>query len=85
MVARSGLGVWVEKWSWEGEEGLVGAAEIGAGVKEMMADERLMATAQQIGERARIAAAPGGTSYEGLVEFVGKLRDGGGGGGCLSE
>jgi 2-hydroxyflavanone C-glucosyltransferase len=74
VVARSGLGVWVEKWSWEGEEELVDAAEIGMRVKEIMADVRLMATAKKVGEQAQIAAAPGGASYEGLMELVGKLN-----------
>jgi 2-hydroxyflavanone C-glucosyltransferase len=70
VVARSGLGVWVEKWSWEGEEGLVSAAEISRRVKEMMDDKRLTATATEVGKQARIAAAPGGASSEGLMELV---------------
>ncbi|KAJ4754191.1 Glycosyltransferase [Rhynchospora pubera] len=70
VVARSGLGVWEEKWSWEGEKGLVSADEIGKRVKEMMADRRQMATAQKIGEEAQMATRPGGASYEGLVELV---------------
>jgi 2-hydroxyflavanone C-glucosyltransferase len=66
--------MWVENWSWLGEERKVSGEEIAEKVKEMMADEGLMATAHAVGEEARRAAAPGGTSYEGLAEFVRKLE-----------
>ncbi|KAJ4816639.1 Glycosyltransferase [Rhynchospora pubera] len=74
-VVKSGLGMWPKSWSWQGEDKIVSGKEIGEKVKEMMADEALFAKARLIGEEARKAAAPGGTSYQGLVEFVQKLKD----------
>ncbi|XP_078166364.1 UDP-glycosyltransferase CGT-like [Carex rostrata] len=73
-VVKSGLGIWPENWSWQGEEKIVTGEEIAEKVKEMMADEGLMVMAHSVGEEARWAAAPGGTSYEGLLEFVQKLK-----------
>ncbi|KAJ3699493.1 hypothetical protein LUZ61_003198 [Rhynchospora tenuis] len=70
VVARSGLGLWPDNWSWEGEEGLVNAAEISHRVKEMMSDENLLKTAQKVGEAARSAAMPG----KGLAELVRKFE-----------
>ncbi|KAJ3699213.1 hypothetical protein LUZ61_002918 [Rhynchospora tenuis] len=73
-VVESGLGMWVENWSWQGEDKIVSGKEIGEKVKEMMANEALLATACLVGEEARRAAAPGGTSYKGLVEFVENIK-----------
>lgn len=70
MVARNGLGIWQEDWSWEGEEGIVSATEISHRLKEMMADESLQETAQKVGEATRNAAMPG----KGLAELVRKLE-----------
>ncbi|KAJ4792814.1 Glycosyltransferase [Rhynchospora pubera] len=70
VVARSGLGLWPEEWSWEGEESLVMAAEISNTVKEMMADEKLLKSAQKVGEAAQSAARPD----NGLAELVRKLK-----------
>ncbi|KAJ3699214.1 hypothetical protein LUZ61_002919 [Rhynchospora tenuis] len=74
-VVESGLGMWVENWSWQGEDKIVSGKEIGEKVKEMMANEALLASARLVGEEARRAAAPGGTSYKGLVEFVKNLKE----------
>lgn len=67
MVPRSGLGVWPEDWSWEGEEGVVKAAEISQRVKEMMADESLLERAQKIGNAARSAARCWGMGCRSLL------------------
>lgn len=69
MVVRSGFGVWSEDWSWEGEEGIVKAAEISRRVKDMMADESLPKASQNISKAARSAAMSG----NGLSELVRKF------------
>ncbi|KAJ3699216.1 hypothetical protein LUZ61_002921 [Rhynchospora tenuis] len=71
VVARSGLGLWPDNWSWEGEEGLVTAAEISHRVKEMMSDENLLKTAQKVGEAARSTVMPG----KGLARLVRKFEE----------
>ncbi|XP_062228689.1 UDP-glycosyltransferase CGT-like [Phragmites australis] len=76
VVARCGAGVWVERWSWEGEDGVVGAEEIAEKVKAAMADEKVMEKAASVREAAAAAVADGGTSYRSLAEFVRRCRDG---------
>ncbi|KAJ3694730.1 hypothetical protein LUZ60_000107 [Juncus effusus] len=74
LAVRNGLGVWVKNWTWEGEEGIVKAAEISERVKELMNNASLMKTARKVSEEALKATTVGGSSYEGLVEFVEKLK-----------
>uniref|UniRef100_A0A0E0A8B6 Uncharacterized protein n=1 Tax=Oryza glumipatula TaxID=40148 RepID=A0A0E0A8B6_9ORYZ len=64
VVASSGVGVWMEQWSWDGEEWLV---RIGGKVKEMI-------PAAKVGEVAAMAVAEGGTSRTSMLEFVAKLK-----------
>nr|QES86206.1 C-glycosyltransferase [Phyllostachys prominens] len=75
VVARGGLGVWVERWSWEGEEGVVSGEEIAEKVKAVMADETVRKKAASVGEAAVKEFADGGTSYRSLTEFVRRCRD----------
>ncbi|KAL6909652.1 hypothetical protein ACP4OV_001311 [Aristida adscensionis] len=74
VVASGGVGVWMEHWSWDGEDRLVSGEEIGAKVKEVMADAAVRARAAKVGEEAAKAVAEGGTSYWSMQEFVAKLK-----------
>ncbi|CAL5038107.1 unnamed protein product [Urochloa decumbens] len=74
VVVSGGVGVWMEHWSWDGEDELVTGEEIGDKVKEVMSDEAVRARAARTGEEAAKAVAEGGTSYRNLQEFVGKLK-----------
>ncbi|CAN6164242.1 unnamed protein product [Urochloa humidicola] len=78
VVARGELGAWEERWSWDGEEGLVSREEIGEKIKAMMADATVAKKAAKVGDAAVVATAMGGTSYRSLAEFVGRCRDAGG-------
>jgi len=70
VVARAGLGVWAEQWSWEGEEAVVRAEEIAELVTEAMGDDAMAEKAANVREAASRAMADGGTSYRSLVAFV---------------
>nr|QES86202.1 C-glycosyltransferase [Phyllostachys edulis] len=70
VVARRGLGVWVERWSWEGEERVVTGDEIAEKVKSVLADETLRKNSTMVREAAAAAVATGGTSYRSLAKFV---------------
>ncbi|WVZ81530.1 hypothetical protein U9M48_028896 [Paspalum notatum var. saurae] len=74
VVARAGLGVWVERWSWEGEEAVVGAEEFAEKVKAAVEDEEVAQRAASVGEAAARAVARGGTSHRSLAEFVRRCR-----------
>uniref|UniRef100_A0A0E0LAK1 Glycosyltransferase n=1 Tax=Oryza punctata TaxID=4537 RepID=A0A0E0LAK1_ORYPU len=70
VVARAGLGVWVDSWSWEGEAGVISAEEISEKVKSAMGDEALRRKAASLGEAAAKAVAGGGSSHRCLAEFA---------------
>uniref|UniRef100_A0A0D9WPE5 UDP-glycosyltransferase CGT n=1 Tax=Leersia perrieri TaxID=77586 RepID=A0A0D9WPE5_9ORYZ len=74
VVASGGVGVWMEGWSWDGEDWLVSGEEIGEKVKEMMADAAVRERAAKVGEEAAKAVAIGGTSQTNMLEFVAKLK-----------
>ncbi|KAL6596596.1 hypothetical protein ACP70R_047239 [Stipagrostis hirtigluma subsp. patula] len=74
VVVGGGVGVWMEHWSWDGEDRLVSGEEIGAKVKEVMADAAVRARAARAGEEAAKAVAEGGTSYRSMQEFIAKLK-----------
>uniref|UniRef100_J3MDC6 UDP-glycosyltransferase CGT n=1 Tax=Oryza brachyantha TaxID=4533 RepID=J3MDC6_ORYBR len=74
VVASSGAGVWMEHWSWDGEEWLVSGEEIGAKLKEMMADGAAREKAAKVREEAAKAVAEGGSSHTSMLEFVAKLK-----------
>uniref|UniRef100_A0A0E0E0R4 Glycosyltransferase n=2 Tax=Oryza TaxID=4527 RepID=A0A0E0E0R4_9ORYZ len=76
VVARAGLGVWADTWSWEGEAGVIGAEEISEKVKAAMADEALRRKAASLAKAAAKAVAGGGSSHRCLVEFA-RLCQGG--------
>ncbi|KAM3209404.1 hypothetical protein ACQJBY_063849 [Aegilops geniculata] len=76
IVARRGAGVWVERWSWEGDDGVVKGAEIAEKVKSVMADEMLRRSSTVVREAAMMAVAGGGTSYRSLAELVARCCDG---------
>ncbi|CAN6201771.1 unnamed protein product [Urochloa humidicola] len=78
VVAGSGLGAWEERWSWDGEEGLVSGEEVGEKIKAMMANGTVAKKAATVGDKAAAATGKGGTSYRSLAEFVGRCRDAGG-------
>ncbi|XP_042409394.1 UDP-glycosyltransferase CGT-like [Zingiber officinale] len=66
VVARGGLGIWVEGWSWQAEEPIK-AEEISERLKDLMAVEGLRAMGAE-------AADVGGTSYQVLTRFVESLK-----------
>jgi len=70
VVARAGLGVWAEQWSWEGEEAVVRAEEIAELVMDAMGDDGMAEKAANVREAASRAVADGGTSYRSLAAFV---------------
>nr|QNN26307.1 C-glycosyltransferase [Aloe vera] len=76
VVRRSGVGVWMEEWSWEAEGGVVGGEEIGRRVKEMMEDEGLRDSAERVAEEARVALGVGGTSSKEMEEFISRIMMG---------
>ncbi|KAI4975582.1 hypothetical protein ZWY2020_049189 [Hordeum vulgare] len=67
---RSGLGVWEERWSWEGEEGVVSGDNLAEKVKAVMADETVRKKAVCVQDAAAKAVADGGTSYSSVAQFV---------------
>jgi hypothetical protein len=75
VVARSGLGVWCDRWSWEGEEGMVSREEIAEKVKAVMADEAVSKKAAGVRDAAARAVADGGSSHGNLAQFVQRCRD----------
>ncbi|XP_037456442.1 UDP-glucose:2-hydroxyflavanone C-glucosyltransferase-like [Triticum dicoccoides] len=76
IVARCGAGVWVERWSWEGDDGVVKGEEIAEKVKSVMADEMLRRSSTVVREAATTAVAGGGTSYRSLAELVARCCHG---------
>jgi 2-hydroxyflavanone C-glucosyltransferase len=70
VVARGGLGEWVERWSWEGEVGVVSGEEVAGKIRSVMADDAVAKKAAKVRDGAAAATAEGGTSYRNLVEFV---------------
>ncbi|CAL5038101.1 unnamed protein product [Urochloa decumbens] len=74
VVARAGLGVWVEQWSWEGENAVVGAEEIAERVAAAMRNGTVAEKAAGVREAAERAVADGGTSQRSLAEFVRHCR-----------
>uniref|UniRef100_A0A0A9D1I8 Glycosyltransferase n=1 Tax=Arundo donax TaxID=35708 RepID=A0A0A9D1I8_ARUDO len=73
-LVSAGVGVWMEHWSWDGEDRLVSGREIGEKVKEVMADAVVRARAVRVAEEATKAVADGGTSYRSMQEFISKLK-----------
>jgi hypothetical protein len=76
VVVRAGLGVWVERWSWEGEEAVVRAEEIAEQVVAAMGDQAVAKKAASVREEAARAVADGGTSQQSLAKFVRRCRGG---------
>lgn len=70
VVARTGLGIWVEGWSWQAEEEPVKGEEISQRLRELMAGEGLNASAATMGAAK---ADVGGSSYEALTHFIERL------------
>nr|QOD39011.1 C-glycosyltransferase [Dendrobium catenatum] len=73
VVARSGLGIWPEKWAWEAEERVVAAEEIAVKVREVMGDERLAETAAQVQAEATEAVQEGGSLDQSCGYLLKKL------------
>ncbi|EER89617.1 hypothetical protein BDA96_10G148000 [Sorghum bicolor] len=74
VVVSGGVGVWMEQWSWDGEDWLVTGEEIGKKVKEVMSDAAVRARATRTGEEAAKAVAEGGTSYRSMQKFISSLK-----------
>ncbi|EES14481.1 UDP-glucose:2-hydroxyflavanone C-glucosyltransferase [Sorghum bicolor] len=73
-LESGGVGVWMERWSWDGEDGIVSGREIGEKVKAAMADAAVRARAARASQEAAMAVAEGGTSHRSMQEFIGKLK-----------
>ncbi|CAD6246536.1 unnamed protein product [Miscanthus lutarioriparius] len=73
-LESGGAGVWMERWSWDGEDGVVSGREIGEKVKAAMADAAVRARAARASQEAAKAVAEGGTSYRSMQLFIGKLK-----------
>ncbi|XAR71278.1 hypothetical protein NMG60_11028466 [Bertholletia excelsa] len=69
VVEKAGLGVWVRRWCWCGQETVKGE-EIGEKVREAMENVELREKAREAGEEARRAVGAGGSSKKTLVEVV---------------
>nr|CAD1837037.1 unnamed protein product [Ananas comosus var. bracteatus] len=74
VAVACGLGMWVREWSWEAEEGVVSGEEIGKCIKELMANEKLKASAVRVGEEAGRAIRARGSSHEGLQPLISSLN-----------
>ncbi|CAD5184302.1 unnamed protein product [Musa acuminata subsp. malaccensis] len=74
IPAWSGLGMWVEKRSWETEEVAVKGDEICERVRETMRDQVLSALAARMREVAVAAVGDGGSSYEALTQFIDRMK-----------
>ncbi|KAH7674342.1 UDP-glucuronosyl/UDP-glucosyltransferase protein [Dioscorea alata] len=74
LVRRSGLGIWVEKWSWGGEEKVVKGEEVGERVKELMESSAVRSSAVKVAAEAVKAVGDGGSSEKNLTEFIAKLK-----------
>uniref|UniRef100_A0ACD5ZTJ4 Uncharacterized protein n=1 Tax=Avena sativa TaxID=4498 RepID=A0ACD5ZTJ4_AVESA len=73
VIRSGGFGLWMEHWSWDGEN-VVSGVEIGEKVKELMGDEAISARAAKVREEATKAVAHGGTSYRNMQEFLATLK-----------
>ncbi|KAM0943075.1 putative UDP-glucuronosyl/UDP-glucosyltransferase [Dioscorea sansibarensis] len=70
VVRRSGLGVWVEEWSWEDEGKVVKGEEISERVKELMDSLAVPSPAARVTGEAVKAVGEGGSSEKSLAEFI---------------
>uniref|UniRef100_A0ACD6AF98 Uncharacterized protein n=1 Tax=Avena sativa TaxID=4498 RepID=A0ACD6AF98_AVESA len=73
VIRSGGFGLWMEHWSWDGEN-VVSGVEIGEKVRELMGDEAISARAAKVREEATKAVAHGGTSYRNMQEFLATLK-----------
>jgi len=73
VIRSGGFGLWMEHWSWDGEN-VVSGAEIGEKVKKVMGDEAISAAAARVREEATKAVALGGSSYRNMQEFLATLK-----------
>ncbi|CAD6339522.1 unnamed protein product [Miscanthus lutarioriparius] len=74
VVARGGLGAWEERWTWDGEKGLVSGEEVAEKINAVMGYDVVAKKAAKVGDAAAAATAKGGTSYQSLADFVGQCR-----------
>lgn len=72
LVAKMGLGMWVESWGWSGER-LVKGEEIGETVRQMMRDLKLRNSVKKVAEEARKACEINGSSGKALIGVAGML------------
>lgn len=74
VVRRSGLGIWVEEWSWGSEGKVVKGEEIEEKVKELMESPVVCSSAARVAAEAVKAVGDGGSSEKSLAEFIAKLE-----------
>ncbi|XP_039130853.1 UDP-glucose:2-hydroxyflavanone C-glucosyltransferase-like [Dioscorea cayenensis subsp. rotundata] len=74
LVRRSGLGIWMEEWSWGGEGKVVKGEEIAERVKELMESPAVRSSVARMAAEAVKAVGEGRSSEKNLVEFIAKLK-----------
>ena len=74
LIAKKGLGMWVEEWGW-GQKCLVKGEEVGGRIKEMMESEALRKQAAKFRDEAIKAVEVGGScdrAIQGLIRMWSK-------------
>ncbi|KAH7674341.1 UDP-glucuronosyl/UDP-glucosyltransferase protein [Dioscorea alata] len=74
VVRRSGLGIWVEEWSWGDGGKVVKGEEIAERVKELMESPAVRSSAARVAAEAVKSVGDGGSSEKSLAEFIAKLK-----------
>ncbi|KAM0943078.1 putative UDP-glucuronosyl/UDP-glucosyltransferase, UDP-glycosyltransferase family [Dioscorea sansibarensis] len=74
VVVSSGLGIWVEEWSWGGEEKVVMGKEIAERMKELLENSAVRSSAVRVAAEAVKAVGDGRNSHKGLDEFIDKIK-----------
>ncbi|KAM0943076.1 putative UDP-glucuronosyl/UDP-glucosyltransferase, UDP-glycosyltransferase family [Dioscorea sansibarensis] len=74
VVRRSGLGIWVEEWSWVDEGKVVKGEEIAERMKELMESPAVRSSAARVAAEAMKAVGDGGSPENRLAEFIAELN-----------
>ncbi|XP_022957361.1 UDP-glycosyltransferase 13-like [Cucurbita moschata] len=75
LVAKKGVGMWVEKWGW-GHKCVVKGEELGGRIKELMESDVLRARAAELKEEAAKAVAVGGSCDRAIERLIGRWSKG---------
>lgn len=75
LIAKIGLGMWIEKWGW-GQKCLVKGEELGGRIKELMESEALRKEAAKFRDEAIKAVEVGGSCDRAIEGLIGKWSKG---------